>query len=73
LDRFLGVGGNKAKTMARLQEIVQGLFGKKQVLPKVMESVEVLAYIVAQIAAHKLVPYPLSLFPQLNIYLFLPA
>jgi hypothetical protein len=45
--------GNKAKLMARMQEIIQGLFGKKQVLPRVSESTEILAHIVAQIAAHR--------------------
>ena len=44
---------HKVKVLARLQEIVNGLFGKKQVLPKISESLELCAHIVAQVAAHR--------------------
>ncbi|EGC32280.1 hypothetical protein DICPUDRAFT_155776 [Dictyostelium purpureum] len=62
---YAGLIFNRGKVIPRLQEIIQGLFGKKQNIPKPIECIDLLTAISVHISVHSLKLLTDSILPTL--------
>ncbi|KAF2069993.1 hypothetical protein CYY_008685 [Polysphondylium violaceum] len=62
---YAGLAFNRAKVIPRLQDMIQNLFGKKQNIPKIIESIELLSAISVHISVHSLKLLTDSILPTL--------
>ncbi|KYQ92922.1 hypothetical protein DLAC_05516 [Tieghemostelium lacteum] len=56
---------NRGKMIPRLQEVIQGLFGKKNTVPKIIDCIEILSAISVHISVHSLKLLTDSVLPTL--------
>ncbi|KAN0023257.1 hypothetical protein ACTFIU_011424 [Dictyostelium citrinum] len=62
---YAGLIFNRAKLVPRLQEIIQTLFGKKQVIPRIIDCIDLLTAISVHISVHSLKLLTDSILPSL--------